>query len=48
MGNVVATPDIERLDFDVEGMTCAACVTRLEKALYRVAGGARCHRKSRP
>ena len=38
MGNVVATPDIERIDLDVEGMTCAACVTRLEKALYRVAG----------
>lgn len=38
MGNVVATPDIERLDIDVEGMTCAACVTRLEKALSRVPG----------
>lgn len=38
MGNVVATPDIERLDLDVEGMTCAACVARLEKALSRVPG----------
>ncbi len=38
MANVVETPDIERLDLDVEGMTCAACVTRLEKALSRVAG----------
>ena len=38
MGNVVATPDIERLDLDVEGMTCAACVTRLEKTLSRVPG----------
>ena len=38
MANVVATPDIERLDIDVEGMTCAACVTRLEKALSRVPG----------
>ena len=38
MGNVVETPDIDRLDLDVEGMTCAACVTRLEKALSRVPG----------
>lgn len=38
MANVVETPDIERLDIDVEGMTCAACVTRLEKALSRVPG----------
>ena len=38
MGNVVAIQDIERLELDVEGMTCAACVTRLEKALSRVSG----------
>ena len=38
MGNVVAIRDIERLELDVEGMTCAACVTRLEKALSRVSG----------
>ena len=38
MGNVVAIRDIERLELDIEGMTCAACVTRLEKALSRVSG----------
>ena len=38
MGNVVAIRDIERLELDVEGMTCAACVTRLERALSRVSG----------
>ena len=38
MGNVVTIRDVERLEIDVEGMTCAACVTRLEKTLSRVSG----------
>ena len=38
MSDVVAIRDIERLELDIEGMTCAACVTRLEKALSRVSG----------
>ena len=38
MSNVVVTRDIERLELDIDGMTCAACVIRLEKALSRVSG----------
>ena len=38
MSDVVTMRETERLELDVEGMTCAACVARLEKALSRVPG----------
>ena len=34
----VAAEDTEHVDFDVEGMTCAACATRVERALNNVPG----------
>ncbi len=33
-----AGPDVERLDFPVEGMTCAACATRIGKGLTKLDG----------
>ncbi|MDE0052686.1 MAG: heavy metal translocating P-type ATPase [Gammaproteobacteria bacterium] len=38
MTDVVANRGGDRLELDIEGMTCAACVTRLEKALSRAPG----------
>ena len=33
-----AAADLERIDLAIEGMTCSACVVRLEKSLRRAAG----------
>ena len=38
MSDVATIRELERLELHIEGMTCAACVTRLEKALSRVPG----------
>jgi Cu+-exporting ATPase len=37
-GNHVAAPALQTITFPVEGMTCASCVARVEKAIGRSAG----------
>lgn len=34
------------IDLAIEGMTCASCVARVERALASVPGGSVCHRQS--
>jgi Cu+-exporting ATPase len=36
--NVAAAPDTQTLDLAIDGMTCASCVRRVERALGKVAG----------
>ena len=38
MNSATLSPKLQELTLDVEGMTCASCVGRVEKALHKVSG----------